>query len=217
MNTGPIVKENYEAYFNRYLEERLQNPKLRKLYYTVDKLLSGNLIEKYLKSLYYRRGYGNVSLYAKPLNTPGLLEEFLKLAAFFYPMASEGIDMNGQTIHIEEYLNSKENLKQFYQYFKEYAHSNFGLIPEDILHTAIEASINKGQLMFDLGLNIRSDLLRTLLLATRYTQKQAGSSNKKADTPEKSLFSIFQKQTDFLGLEKNLLYELELIARENKW
>lgn len=212
-----MLKDSYIGYFEEYLKEHFKIERFRRIFYDIYELLKTDIIERYVRSLSRRKGFGYVYFFAKPVNSPKLLEEFLRLSILFYPTALEGIEYEGRTYFLDDYLKSSDNLRNFQSILKKYIVTHFDEIPDPIILTGLEASINKNQLMFDKGLNIRADLLRTLLILAKFKSKQSATNNKRAESPEKSLFSIFQKQNDFLGLEKNLLYEMELVARENKW
>ncbi len=90
-------------------------------------------------------------------------------------------------------------------------------MPEAVFLAGFEATISKTKLLYEMDFNIRADFIKILIFLAKYKQKQMAQKNKRADSPEKSLFSLFQKQAGYLSLDKNLLHELELISRENKW
>jgi hypothetical protein len=202
-----------------YLKRNLHKQSFRKNYWNILLLLESDLISRYATQLYHRKGYGSRYLFSKPVSTPRLLEEFLSLSLIFYPVTSEGIQVEGRGIYLEEFLGSTDSLKMYFQHMKKHVASTFGDVPEPIFQAGVEASILRNKLKFLPDFHIRSDLVRILLHLVKFRQSQmtASAENKRADSPEKSLVALFQKQADFLGLEKNMLYELELITRENRW
>jgi len=214
---APVVKSSYLEYFKTYYRESLLNKEFRTKFYDVYNLLNSDIIDRYTKMLHYRKGYGHLYMFAKPINTPNLLADFLKLAGFIYPIFLMPMRVDDNLVIIDEYLSRKDLIDKFVEISKKYINSKLGKIPDDIVETAVHSSINKRKLIFDIGLNVRADLLRTLLIISRFSTRQAHIKNKMADTPEKSLISTFKQQIDFFGLEKNLIYELEIVARENRW
>lgn len=218
-NLTGIISDNYIAYFESYLKNNLTNSKIRKAFYQISILLNSDLIERYAQHYHARKGYGSLYIFAKPINTPKLLSEFLRLAAFFVPLALDGFTLEAQTYFLEQNLGSKELFEEYCKKLTRYVREHFDKIPLPVFQTGVESHINREQIVADIGVNIRADLLKILLLMAKFKQNPAAGAakNKKADSPEKSLFSLFQKQTKFLGIEKNLTYEMELIAKENKW
>lgn len=210
------LKENIASYLNTFIKKNLPNKKFRKNFFNIVNLLKSDLILRYCEGLYSRKGYGSRYLFAKPNSAPSLLNEFLKISLFFFNISLISIEFNGEAHYIEQYLASKEGIGNYFHLLEKYALSTFGDIPFELIKVGIEASINKQKLKYEMDASNRADLLRIFFHMAKFQQKQA-ATNKRAETPEKSLLSLFQKDAQFLGLDKNFLYELEMIAREHRW
>ncbi|HCL57382.1 MAG TPA: hypothetical protein DHW82_10300 [Spirochaetia bacterium] len=212
-----VIKNDYQSYFEHNIDILLQKDSIRKLYYNVITLWNSDIIDRYIPAISGRRIYGSAYIFTKPITNSKLLIDFLRVSAFFYPVVADGFTHGGNTHFIEKYFTYREGYDKFFQILGEYMRDKFGNVPEPIYFTGIEASVNKNKLNYETVMNIRGDLLRIFLYLANFKQKQAAANNKKADYPEKSLFNLFQKQCDFLGLNKNLLFDLEFVARENRW
>ncbi|PKL14449.1 MAG: hypothetical protein CVV50_02495, partial [Spirochaetae bacterium HGW-Spirochaetae-6] len=133
-----IIKDNSLEYSKHHLHDAIDSEKVRKNYYSIISLLSTDLIERYCKGLYQRKGYGHIHLFSKPINNPKLLEEFLKFAAFFFPIGLDAIKAEGKTVYIDEYLSSKENLRRYFEILKKYVPSQMASVPEPVFRTGVE-------------------------------------------------------------------------------
>ncbi|HOJ49433.1 MAG TPA: hypothetical protein PKW55_01325 [Spirochaetota bacterium] len=217
LGVGPIVKSSYIEYFNLFYKEMLLNKEFRLLFYDVYSVINSDIIDRYTKNLYHRKGYGHLYMFAKPISNPQLLTDLLKLSSLIYPVVLTPFRIDNKVYIIDEYLVRKDLIDEFLSILVKYINSRLGKIPNEVVEIALHASINKRKLIFDIGLNVRADLLRALITVAKFKSKQVDINNKMADTPEKSLITIFKQQVDFLGLEKNLIYELEMVTRENRW
>lgn len=201
-----------EAQLDGFLTELLRKPDARRGFTGADAALEFNSVDRYLDEIFERKSYVHFELTKVQRLRMGKDEiRAMVLATLLLKPAIYALAGSGGAAGEERVAGTIQS--QFAEKVVEALTRRLGLLPEQLVRSAVNANISFSENRFVEA----TSRIAAIFAARCRNYHPRMRADRGADTPDKSWLSIARRNYRFYGFDVKMLDELYMIAAENGW